>query len=150
MSLRKAISRRLAPWSTPIGHLDIAGDAPLRRDGPFAVAITEEATIVGSGPTEVMRTSEYPFWVMFRDHLRNQGIDPSTAVLAESYEEGPTAGPMADVREVGVLISGDERVLEYEYAYETEAWVTWEEITANWRGSKHRTAIEAALERTKS
>jgi hypothetical protein len=110
--------------------------------------VTDEAVKAEADTTWVLRNSDYPFWVSLRQRLAEQGIDYESTSLVESFEEGPTAPGAFEAEEVGVLITGDGRLLEYRYSYNREAWLTWADITQTWRTSRHADAIENVLLRS--
>lgn len=116
----------------------------VKRRGPMAAAITDAAVVVGDGPTWTLRHSDFPLWREIRERLAADGIDPATAVLADSYELAPAeSGPA--IAEVGVVVANDRRVLRYRKSYETNTWDDWTDVTARWELDEHAEAIQRAL-----
>ena len=116
----------------------------IKRRGALVSEITDEAVVVGGGPTWALRHSDYPLWREIREWLLAHGVDASTAVVADSYElAAAEIGPA--VAEVGVVVAQDGRVLRYRKSYETGEWEDWSEITADWLQDEHAEAIQPAL-----
>lgn len=116
-------------------------DGGRERRGFFAASVSDEDVTVAPDATWMLRNSERGFWVALRARLTDEGIDPETTAVAESFEEGPTTRP----EEVGVAVSADERVVEYRYSYVDENWVRWEDITGTWQTSRHSGAVAKAV-----
>lgn len=91
--------------------------------------------------TELLRTDEGDYWVLLRALLQKEGIDPSRAVLAVSFED--------DNEEYGVLVTEDERVIEFEVSVGEKRKVgefrRWNDLTSTWRDHHWPDDTEAAL-----
>jgi hypothetical protein len=93
--------------------------------------------------TDLLRKGDDPFWRRFREMLRARDIDPAGSILAVSFEDG-------DRVEYGVVVTGDERVFEYGIEFvdsqvEQATIMRWDDITASFRSTMHRGAVETAL-----
>jgi hypothetical protein len=95
--------------------------------------------------TALLRSGDSPFWRRHRECLREMGIDVSTSLLVQSFP--------ADVdQELGVLVTEDSRVIEFELSYhrtgdpQDAVIARWEDITETWRHSHLARDVAAGLE----
>jgi hypothetical protein len=79
--------------------------------------------------TELIREGNDPLWRRLRELLRQRGIDPQTAELAESFEDD-------EFYEFGVLVTADGRRYEFEIDY-AETPIA-EAVFAEWRETSGR------------
>jgi hypothetical protein len=61
--------------------------------------------------TEVLRAGSDPFWVRLRQLLEHKGVDPQSAVLAESFEDG--SGRDGASQEFGIVVTVSLQVFEF-------------------------------------
>ncbi len=93
--------------------------------------------------TALLRESRDPLYVRYRELLSERGIDPSTAVLAESFPD--------DVRlEFGIVVTADRRVYLFSLEYrdkpiEEGTFMEWEDLTDTWQSSNYSSPIARAL-----
>jgi hypothetical protein len=93
--------------------------------------------------TELLKESRDPLYVRYRELLSARGIDPSTAVLAESFPD--------DVRlEFGIVVTADRRVYLFSLEYrdkpvEEGTFMEWEDLTNTWQSSNYSNAIARAV-----
>ena len=88
--------------------------------------------------TRLIRTDEGPYWSRLRELLWDKKIDPSQTALAVSFENDENC-------EYGVLVTADERVVEFEVIWPDGATGDgvlgmWVDITTNW--SRHGFAAD--------
>jgi hypothetical protein len=95
--------------------------------------------------TALLRSDDSPFWSRHRECLRDMGIDVSTSLLVQSFPE--------DVdQELGVLITEDSRVIEFEMSYhrtghpQDAVIARWEDMTESWRHSHVAREVATGLE----
>lgn len=95
--------------------------------------------------TAFLRSDNSPFWSRHRECLHDMGIDVGTSLLVQSFPE--------DVdQELGVLVTKDSRVIEFELSYHRtgdpqDAVVDrWEDITETWRHSHVAREVAVGLE----
>jgi hypothetical protein len=92
--------------------------------------------------TVQLRASHW--WSSMRRLLNEKDIDPSTTILAESFEDD-------EDEDIGVLITSDGSVVEWRRRYsdedpETDAIIAWRDITTSWRGGPWYEEVEAGFE----
>lgn len=80
------------------------------------------------------RAEGAPMWIELRRELRKQKVDPTTAVLVESYGE--------DREEVGVVVAPEDRVLVYRLC--DGEW-TWTDITDRWDTAEFADQVQVGL-----
>lgn len=84
--------------------------------------------------TGLLRSDGSRFWSRHRECLREMGIDVGTSLLVQSF-------PSDVDQELGVLITGDLRVIEFELSYhrtgnpQDAVLAQWDDITETWRHS---------------
>jgi hypothetical protein len=95
--------------------------------------------------TALLRSDNSPFWSRHRECLRDIGINVNTSLLVQSFP--------ADVdQELGVLVTEDSRVIEFELSYhrtgdpQDAVIARWEDITATWRTSHLARDVAFGLE----
>jgi hypothetical protein len=91
-----------------------------------------------------MRTSvERPYWVRLRELLRERGINPDEAVMAQSFPD--------DARlEFGIVVTPEGRVVEFDFDYlrvtEGEgSFTAWTDVSDRWEGGPWAQEIATAL-----
>jgi hypothetical protein len=94
--------------------------------------------------TTLLRTSPDRLWARHRELLLARGINPETAILAESFPDD------ADF-EFGVLVTADRRVIQFGLDYLQKDVVErefreWEDITDRYVDSPYCESAKAALE----
>jgi hypothetical protein len=95
----------------------------------------DEWTVEIEQMTLMMRHAEgAPMWIEIRRQLRDQDVDPATALLVESYEEA--------AEEVGVVVALGPRVLLYRAR--TGDW-TWTDVTNAWESSAFADQVQVGL-----
>ncbi len=93
--------------------------------------------------TALLRESRDPLYVRYRELLSHRGIDPSTAVLAESFPD--------DFRlEFGIVVTADRRVYLFSLEYrdkpiEEGTFMEWEDLTNTWQSSNYSNPIARAF-----
>ena len=78
------------------------------------------------------------FWDHLRALLQAQGIDPASAALAESVEQG-------DDSEFAVVVTREGEVFQFSWAPSAEGVMEWVRTTDSWRDTPYRSGIEDAL-----
>jgi hypothetical protein len=94
--------------------------------------------------TRLMRSGEHPLWVRLRELLRERGIDPDNAILAESVEDGEDL-------EYGVVVTKDRQVFEFELDFseapmEQSQFSVWRDVTHSLDAAHLTRRAELALE----
>ena len=92
---------------------------------------------------KLLRSDPGDCWVKMRSVLAQRGIDPSSAALAFSVEQG-------DMSEFAVIVAQDRRVYQYSLYSDTDSWldaqlIEWIDLTANWTESPYTGSIRTAL-----
>lgn len=94
--------------------------------------------------TALLRSDESPFWSRHRECLREMGVDVGTSLLVQSF-------PSDVDQELGVLITEDSRVIEFELSYhrtshpQDAVMARWDDITETWRHSHVARDVAAGL-----
>lgn len=94
--------------------------------------------------TELLRSSELPFWVRLREELASRGLEAAEVALAVSHEDD-------EQFEYGVVVTRDRQVFEFGYSYlgktvEGGEIVEWTDWTKRWQsGWYHARDVENAL-----
>lgn len=95
--------------------------------------------------TQSLRGSSGGWWPTLRAQLRERGIEPDISAIADWYPDGT-------YQYLGVVVTWDGRVVEFDYDYRDdqhldEGSITrWEEVERESLGFRvHREQIEAAL-----
>ena len=94
--------------------------------------------------TALLRTSSDPFWSRLRDLLRDRGVDPDNAVLAECF-------PDDTAFEFGIVVSPGGSVFQFGFGYLNKSiadgvLTEWEDLTARFQATPHRSSIDEALQ----
>ena len=94
--------------------------------------------------TALLRTSRDHFWSTLRALLRDRGVAPEDAALAECFPDDTSF-------EFGVVVSQEGSVFQFGFDYlkhpvENGILSEWEDLTARFRSTPHRASIETALE----
>ncbi len=107
-------------------------------------AVTSNSSYT-SHMAQLLRTDVWPFWTRLRHLLEQQGVDPQSAMLAESFEDG--GGPNGSGQEFGIVVTTQEQVFEFvvdieegDDRYENAVLREWNDKTDDWQSrpfSKH-------------
>jgi hypothetical protein len=94
--------------------------------------------------TTLLRSNADPFWSRLRDLLRERGVAPEHAALAECFPDDTSF-------EFGIVVSQKGSVFQFGFDYlnkpiEDGTLSEWEDLTARLQSTPHRSSIEAALE----
>jgi hypothetical protein len=93
--------------------------------------------------TNLFRTSAEPFWVRLRQVMKEQGVEPATSMLAESFED--------DVNfEFGILITCERRVIQYGFRYSEPSFsdgklTEWNDVTERKDSIPHQSQVATAF-----
>ena len=105
--------------------------------------------------TQLLRSDDYPFWGCLRRLLEQKGVDPQSAVLAESFEDG--AGRNGSGQEYGVVVTAREKVFEFvvdigegEDRYENATLREWIDKTDTWQSRPFSKNVGAAISALRS
>ncbi len=94
--------------------------------------------------TALLHQDGSPFWSRQRECLRERGVDVQICLLVESFQADEDT-------ELGVLLTRDRRVIEFELNYQKtgdpkDAVITrWDDLTEDWQRSAFDRAVEAGL-----
>jgi hypothetical protein len=93
--------------------------------------------------TTLLRSSSDPFWSRLRDLLRDRGVAPEHAALAECFPDDTSF-------EFGIVVAQDGSVFQFGFDYlkkpvESGILSEWEDLTGRFRSTSHHASIETAL-----
>jgi len=93
--------------------------------------------------TALLRSNDDPFWARLRALLRDRGVAPESAALAECFPDDSSF-------EFGVVVSKEGSVFQFGFEYlrkpiQEGILSEWEELTTRFQSTPHRDSIETAL-----
>jgi hypothetical protein len=106
--------------------------------------------------TSLLRSGDEPFWSRLRSLLRERGVSPDEAALAECFPDGDSfefgvvvATDRTDL--FGVVVAVDRTVFQFGLSYldgkiEDGTFSEWVDLTARFRSTPYRASIDAAVE----
>jgi hypothetical protein len=92
--------------------------------------------------TSFFRADRDPFWIRLREVVRERGVDPSTSLLVDSFED--------DINyEFGIIVTPDRRVIQFGFRYTDSVadgkLTEWKDLTECWATSPYRSEVSAGL-----
>jgi hypothetical protein len=105
--------------------------------------------------TTLLRSGDAPFWSRLRNLLRERGVSPDQAALAECFPDGdsPEFGIVVATDRTdlfGVVVAVDRTVFQFKLSYldviEEGTFSEWVDLTARFRSTPYRASINAAIE----